>query len=48
MRALAHARAGSLAALRDGLASVGAGWQELPVLPAIETAADARAARLLT
>lgn len=48
MRALPHPRAGALAAVRDGLGATGAAWDELPVLPAIETAADARSARLLT
>ena len=48
MRALPHARAGSLTAVRDGLAATGAAWDELAVRPAIETAADARGARLLT
>ena len=48
LRRLADARGGALGALRDGLAAGGVTWHELPVLPAVETAADARAARLLT
>jgi glycosyltransferase A (GT-A) superfamily protein (DUF2064 family) len=48
LRGLADAGPGALAALRGGLAKEGLGWSETPVLAAIECAADARAARLLT
>lgn len=48
VRALADAGPGALAQLRSGLEKAELAWTEAPVLAAIDSAADARAARLLT
>ena len=48
VRALADPGPGALAHLRGGLGDEGVAWTEAPVLAAIDSAADARAARLLT
>jgi hypothetical protein len=48
VRNLPDAGPGSLAALRESLGRERIAWHELPVLAAVESAADARAARLLT
>jgi glycosyltransferase A (GT-A) superfamily protein (DUF2064 family) len=48
VRNLPDAGPGSLAALRESLGRERIAWRELPVLAAVESAADARAARLLT
>ena len=48
MRALDDAGPGALARLRSALADEGVAWSETPVLAPIDSAADARAARLLT
>ena len=48
LRDLDSAGPGALGALRAALKAAGIAWRETPVLPALETAADARAARLLT
>lgn len=47
LTALTDAGPGALDALRSGLDKAGITWAELPVQRTIETAADARAARLL-
>lgn len=48
LRAIDSAGPGALDALRSGLSSSHHSWRECAVLPPLESASDARAARLLT